>query len=400
MKIQMVGIDYQKAGIQLRERFSMTQAAIAEQLKHLPPNTGCVILSTCNRTELWVSGEADPFALLCRMKGLDGAPYTEAFVRRSGETAAEHLFALACGLKSQVFGEDQIITQVGNALALAREAGGADAVLEMLFRAAVTAAKEVKTNVRLTGTDRSVAARAASFLEERCGSLAGKRALVIGNGEMGRLAAKLLVQRGCRVQMTLRSYRHGEVLLPTGVETVPYEQRLDWLAAADLVLSATTSPHYTLRAKELPKLQKPVLFCDLAVPRDIDPQIALLEHASVFDTDTICGGEVQTPPIPQQAQEILQERLAQFCRWYAFRPFVPRINALSQRASQDFLGRTVRSLRRLPLAHEQQQALAAQMQQAAQKSAAKLLFGLRENLEPELWETCISALEKSAQEVQ
>ena len=103
------------------------------------------------------------------------------------------------------------------------------------------------------------------------GTLAGKRAVVIGNGEMGRLAARALVEAGCAVTVTLRTYRHGETVVPQGCATVPYERRMERIEGADLVVSATTSPHFTLTAEQTAALSHPPrLLLDLAMPRDIE----------------------------------------------------------------------------------------------------------------------------------
>ena len=138
---------------------------------------------------------------------------------RRGEEAVRYLFELSCGLHSKVFGEDQIITQVKDALALARQAGAADTVLEKLFQGAVTAAKKVKTQLHLTAVSRSVAQKAADLLTERLGPLEGVPCLVIGNGEMGQLMARELVARGADVTMTLRQYKRGDVLIPPGARS-------------------------------------------------------------------------------------------------------------------------------------------------------------------------------------
>ena len=209
MNIAMAGIDHRRASLQLRERFAFTKAEAAEALSRLaehPALEGAVLLSTCNRTELWLScaegATLDPAALLVALKGAD--PADISFVVRRGRAAVDHLFALACGLRSRVFGEDQIIAQVKGALALARSCGSADGVLDRLFLSAVTAAKEVKTSVRLTAVDSSSASRAADLICRHFADLKGLPCLVIGNGEMGRLAASTLVSLGCRVEMTVR----------------------------------------------------------------------------------------------------------------------------------------------------------------------------------------------------
>lgn len=159
---------------------------------------------------------------------------------------------------------------------------------------------------------------------------------------MGRLAARRLVEAGCRVSMTVRRYRHGEVSLPDGVEAVSYEERLSLLPRVRLVVSATASPHYTLRAAEVgPALAGPTVFCDLAVPRDIDPAIASLPGARVYDTDGICGGADarRDEAALTRAREILADGLAEFARWYGFRAVVPAARETGELAARDFMGR-------------------------------------------------------------
>src|SRR5699024_7579613 len=130
--------------------------------------------------------------------------------------------------------------QVKGAVALAREAKTVDGVLDTLFRRAVTAGKRVRTETRLTGVPASAAEVGAWRAKEFFGSLEGKRAVVIGNGEMGRLAASTLRAQGCAVTVTLRSYHHGETVVPAGCATWPYDTRCEVLDGADLAVSATT----------------------------------------------------------------------------------------------------------------------------------------------------------------
>ena len=400
----MAGIDSSRAPVGVRERFAMTASAASEAAARACREfgaKGCVLLSTCNRTELWLSGRAslEPYELLCALRGAEPGAHRDCFVRREGLEAAEHLFQLACGMKSQVFGEDQILTQVGTALSLAREAGAADAVLETLFRSAVTSAKKVKTAVRLTEADQSVAVRMEAFLKGVMGPLAGTPCLVIGNGEMGRLAARRLVEAGCRVSMTVRRYRHGEVSLPDGVEAVSYEERLSLLPRVRLVVSATASPHYTLRAAEVgPALSGPKVFCDLAVPRDIDPAIASLPGARVYDTDGICGvaDARRDEAALMRAREILADGLAEFARWYGFRAVVPAARETGELVARDFMGRVEKTVRGLGLSGEAEEELLGRLRASAEKTVDRLLFGLRETLPSELWQPCMDALHLAA----
>ena len=154
MSISMIGIDYSRASVDIRAQFSFTKKNAVTALEHLKQESGIlggVLLSTCNRMELWASTQEDwqgsLYDFLCREKEKEPEAYRQYFVERTGEAAAEHLFYLTSGLKSQILAEDQIITQVKDALALSREAYCTDNVLEVLFRKAVTGAKRVKTEV-------------------------------------------------------------------------------------------------------------------------------------------------------------------------------------------------------------------------------------------------------------
>ena len=406
-QILMVGLDYTTAPVSEREQLAMTKEQAKRACRTLKQQLGvggCVLLSTCNRTELWVSGsflqEPRLWEALCQIKGLAPAFCGNRFRLRKDREAVFHLFQLASGMKSQVFGEDQIIAQVGEAAELSRQAGTMDAVLETLFRMAITAAKSVKTHTRLAPVATSVAARAVRFLEEQMGSLEQMPCLVIGNGEIGRLAAAELLNRGAEVAMTIRSHHGGGVEVPAGCTSVPYDNRLLLLPGVKLVISATSSPHYTLRAEELPKLEQPVCFCDLAVPRDIDPKIALIPGASLFHTDDVCadgmwqGGHHEQ----EKAERILSEGMEEFFRWQQFYPLISAAKEAGELAAQDFLGRVEKNVKNLDLPQEEKDALTLRLETAVKKTVERLAFGLREQLEPQLWEPCLRGLMQSARQ--
>ena len=173
MNICMAGIDHSTAGVEIRERFSLTQAKIQEvyeQLKQKENIYGTVILSTCNRTEIYMSCEdgiiVNPFEEICKIYDIfDIEKYKNAYKLRYGDDVIEHLCKLACGVKSQIWGEDQIITQVKNAVAFSRENKAADSILEVLFRTAVTCAKKIKTELKLSSPQNSIAYKTLSLLQ-------------------------------------------------------------------------------------------------------------------------------------------------------------------------------------------------------------------------------------------
>lgn len=318
MRLVMSGLDYKKAPLALRERLAFSRQQALDTLIWLqkqPGVEGCVLLSTCNRTELYLTSDtAVPWQLLCRAAQAEEAELEPYFTTRSGEEAARHLLEVACGLHSQILGEDQIITQVRTAMELALEAGTADAALAALFRRAVTAGKRARTEAPVHRCAPSMGTRCCEILQQELGGLRDKRILVIGNGQMGRLAAELLHQSGAQVFVTLRTYRHGETIVPAGCHTVPYDARIAALDGMDALVSATTSPHYTVTFDQLKTLQKPPLAAvDLAVPRDIEPACSQLVRC--YDADALgTGGEGGADEIAAM-QAVADEELEKYCQW-------------------------------------------------------------------------------------
>ena len=331
----MSGLEHSQVPISLRERLSFTKQQTGEMVRKLhsfPQVSGCVLISTCNRTELYFSctEEVVPGKLLCQAAGAEYPLYQDAFVTLSEKDAVQHLMEVAAGIRSRIFGEDQIISQVKDAIAIAREAGTADSVLETLFRSAVSAGKEVRTKVRLTSVPTSAASMAVDLLREKLGNLTGKKALVIGNGEMGRLAASLLRQEGCQVSVTLRTYRHGETIVPPGCGVVPYDQRFLHMEGCDLLLSATTSPHYTVTVEPLSQLPSlPAVLVDLAIPRDIQPEVGQLPGVSLYNIDDL-GNFSESRTIPAEVTEILHAQMENFYRWLNYKDCMTSVDSLKQ----------------------------------------------------------------------
>lgn len=403
MEIRMAGIDHSKAGLEYREIFSFTKSGLSAALRQIKaeyPQMGCVILSTCNRTELWLSGgEVSPLELLCREKGVCPEQYQTYFQCREGEEAVHYLMELACGLKSQIFGEDQILTQIKDAISLARENHSADTVLEILFRDAVTAAKKVKSSVRLTAVNRSMAVGTVELLREEMGTLEGKRCMVIGNGEMGRLAASALVEQGCRVVMTLRQYKTRDAVIPAGCRVIDYEDRMEKLPQMDLVVSATLSPHYTVKSEDVSKLEfsHQVVLVDLAVPRDIDPKLKGHPMLRLYDVDSL-GGSLRQEDTAQlsKAEALLKEHEAEFINWYYFREWIPLVQKIGKQTAEDVVWRSQKQIKKLPLTGEETGKLSWAIGASAQKSVSKLLYGLRDYLDKDEFESCMRALEQAA----
>lgn len=402
----MVGIDYSKAVIEYREKFSLTMAAAASMAGRLLEKKqadGCIVISTCNRTELWFSNlkEKEPRSILLEEKKIVSNEYDFLFEQRFGEEAVVYLMELACGIHSQIFGEDQILTQIKQALEIAREGNYTDNVLEMLFRSAITAAKKVKTQVKLTREKASVPARAIQFLKEKVDHLKEKTCFVIGNGEMGRMMAKAFVEQECNVFMTLRQYKRNDVIIPAGCDVILYENRETFLPNADIIVSATTSPHFTLKKEKLKSLskEKKFIFVDLAVPRDIDPEILTLSNnIQLYDMDKLGMEEIYDKKALQEALNILREYKEDFISWYYFREWVPAVQIISAMTGELTSNKLNKIYKSLELSKEEKGVLKENIEEAAEKAVAKLVYGLREHLEREKWEDCILALEAAAKD--
>ena len=387
LNIRMAGIDYSTASVGQRERFALTKTAQTHLLQLLTGMyrlSGCVVISTCNRMELWVSGGdggAPGLAdMLCDFFSLERDSYGRVFTERDGMTAVRHLFELACGLKSLVFGEDQILAQVKDALLTARECRAADPVLEALFRSAVTAAKKVKTQVRLYPVDRSVAGSAVALAKACLGTLRGVSCLVIGSGEMGRLAARELADEGCRVTMTLRRYRPGETTVPSGCNVVDYEARYAAFAEAGVIVSATRSPHFTLqydRVRELTGGGSKVIL-DLALPRDVDPEIARLPDISLYDIDHFKDGRAPSWDGAglSEVDRIIGEEIGEFTRWYGARALLPKINEITARAASDVEGRLRHRLRKAGLDEDSKEDICRLAVSAVERVVRKTMLGM------------------------
>ena len=409
MSISMIGIDYKKASVDVRAQFSFTKkntVAALENLKKEPGILGCIILSTCNRMEIWVSTGEDwkgsLYEFLCKEKEKDPREFEQYFVKREEEEAVEHLFYLTSGLKSQILAEDQIITQVKDALALSREAYCTDNVLEVLFRMAVTAAKKVKTQVSFSRANSSVIHQAIERLEDQGFSLQGKTCMVIGNGEMGKVTALALKEAGADVTVTVRQYRSGIVTIPQGCDRINYGERLEFLPKCDLVVSATASPNYTLTMEQIENAKIPghVVLIDLAVPRDIEPSAGTLNNVTLYDIDSFKIDAV-SPKLQaslDQAGEILREQQEEFYNWYNGRDLIPRIQEIKADAVEDLNLRIMKILRKTPMEDSDRENLLKAIDTAAGKVVNKMMFGLKDFMKEEEFINCVEGLEKLYEE--
>ena len=416
--ICMIGTDHTLAPVQVRSLFSCSKtgrAQLTQKIMEQLHADGAVMLDTCNRLELWINidepGEdltasggnggalsKDPlFRAFCAQRNVDPGMYARFFRGLRDEEAVRHLFRLTCGLESAILAEDQILSQVRESLTFARKAGTTDGCMEVLFRMAVTAAKLVKTEVVFSRANATAVAQAVQMLKNSGYEMAGKVCMVIGNGEYGKLAANTLREAGADVTVTVRQYHSGMVQIPKGCKRINYGERLEFLPACDLVVSATASPHYTLEYEEVAKmrLKKPLVLLDLAVPADMNPGLGRLENVTLYNIDDFSTADDGTNAEAFAAAErILRKEEDEFWFWLNSRDLVPRVHAIRRQAVTDLNLRIRKIMRELPLEEDERKQLYADIDKAAGNVIRKMLFDLQDHVPDAEFRDFIDGLEK------
>ena len=367
MSIQLLSISHKTARASLRGRFVFDSEQTKDILKQLTEpdgqqeNTGieeAVLISTCNRTELYCSGtpENQNFIrmqhVLLAAAGIEKNSEThmaalDAFRRFSDKNAIHHLFCVAAGLDSVVLGEDQILGQVRNAYFLAMESGYTKTTFHCLFQSAITAAKRMKTDTILSKSSISTAGLALKTAMECQQDLPVKNVMIIGaSGKIGSIVLKDAMDfQGLNIFITARHELphplHGQDMRYT---VIPYEKRYEYMPDMDIVISATASPHYTVMKEHFLAQNPPVkkrVFFDLAVPADIEPEMSQVPETVCYSMEDMQelarqNNAAKLEALPK-AKAILSKYEEQFVKNMAFGEALPAIAALSERA-QEALG--------------------------------------------------------------
>lgn len=388
MHILLLGLNHQTASIALRERLALNEQAIRSALArlacgHLPAPFGeLVILSTCNRTELYVASGHHAFAeleaFLSEVSGVSVDVFQRHVYRLADMDAARHLFEVAAGLDSLVIGEPQILGQIVRALELARGQNMAGATLNRLFQAAIHAGKRVRTETHISRNPASVASLAASLAERVVYPIAEVQVVILGAGEMAELAVEALRKRGARKILVLnRTLERARALAERwGADIATFERMDEALAVADILISSTGAPHLiltedTLRAAMSARPQRPLALIDIAVPRDIDPNAANIPNVTLYDMDhlheKLQGALAERQAEAPKARGILDEELAEFAEHLHSLEILPLIADIRQQAESIRKAMLEKTLRRLPDLTEDERARIEAMTQALVK---------------------------------
>jgi glutamyl-tRNA reductase len=360
-ELSLVGISHHGATLEVRERVALDPDEAAELARELAGDEGeAVCLSTCNRTELYVAGPGAAERAAGALGDVEGALY-----RRGDDEAARHLFRVAAGLDSRVRGETEILGQVRAAYAL----GTPGPLLDRLFREALRVGRKVRAQSPIGDPAASAAAAAAVLAERVLGDLSDRQVLLIGAGEIGEATAARLVARGARIAFVANrgEERRARVARRLGAEPLALGAVAAALGDADVVVASTNSRSFLVSRDDVEtalatRERRPLLLIDLAVPRDLDPEIAALPYAFLYDVDDLdeAVGTGTVEGAAARAESIVAEEAERFRAWQASRGVVPAIAALRGRAEEIRLRELGRAGRRLAdLAPEERRAVEA-----------------------------------------
>jgi glutamyl-tRNA reductase len=334
-RLLAVGVSHHHAPLEVRERLYLGEgheAGLASELAR--GGAEVVVLSTCNRTEVYLSG-GDPEQAREELERRSGLELEGVLARWDDGEAVSHLFRVAAGLDSLVPGESQILGQVRLAYESARTAGATGALLNRLFEDALHAGKRVRTEAKLHELPESVAASAVELGERELGGLDGRRALLFGAGKMSELAAHDLRRRGAEVVISSRTLESAQELAErVSGRAAAFDAVAVELPEADLVISATRCPYPILHAEAVRPREKPLVLVDVAVPRDLDPSIEELEGCTLFDIDALGEGLVGRDEDVREAEAIVAEEAARFAEWRRSRDAAGAIRDLRRRAEE------------------------------------------------------------------
>jgi glutamyl-tRNA reductase len=352
MHILVIGINYKTAPVEIRERLSFNETELVDAMKMLAAKKSIlenVILSTCNRTEIYAvvdqlhTGRFYIKQFLAEWFEMEQAEFSPFLSIYEDDGAVEHLFHVTCGLNSMVLGETQILGQVRTSFMLAQDQETTGSIFNHLFKQAITLAKRAHSETEIGANAVSVSYAAVELAKKIFGSLANKHVLIFGAGKMGELAVQNLHGNGVKkVTVINRTYDKAKALAGrfNGVAK-SIEELQQSLIDADILISSTGAKDIVISKEMIAKVEKmrkgkPLFLVDIAVPRDLDPQIAELENVFLYDIDDLEGiVEANLKERQKAAQKIMlmvEKEIVDFKQWMGMLGVIPVISALREKA--------------------------------------------------------------------
>jgi len=352
MHIVVVGLNYKTAPVEIRERLTFNETDLVDAIKQLNSKKSIlenIILSTCNRTEIYAvvdqlhTGRYYIKEFLSEWFGIEQAEFSPFLFVYEDEGAVDHLFNVTCGLNSMVLGETQILGQVRTSFLLAQQEETIGSVFKHLFKQAVTLAKRAHSETDIGANAVSVSYAAVELAKKIFGSLENKHVLIFGAGKMGELAAQNLHGNGVKqVTVINRTYEKAQALASRFDGKARNVTELEKsLIEADILISSTGAKDLVISKELIAKVEKkrkgkPLFMVDIAVPRDLDPRIAELDNVFLYDIDDLEGiVEANLQERQKAAAKIrlmIEKEIVDFKQWLGTLGVVPVISALREKA--------------------------------------------------------------------
>jgi len=352
MDIILVGLSHNTAPVEVREKLSFSGQMLSDGIKRLRGYENiseCLILSTCNRVEIYAIVDQSEIGI-ARIKDflhsyqttLPLESISQHLYIHKNEAAVKHLFRVAASLDSMVVGEPQILGQVKDAFDTALLNKTTGVILNKLFKKAISVAKRVRTETRIAENAVSISYAAVELAKKIFSSLRDKRGMLVGAGEMGELAANYLVSSGIQeIVVSTRNYDRALNLAQTyNGRAVRFENFLEEMGRSDVVICSTGAPDYVIRSEHMQDIihkrkNRPIFLIDISVPRNIDPAINKIDNVFLYDIDdmhaVVEANRRTRKEEADKGEQIIVEEVETFSKWFKSLEVVPAIVALREK---------------------------------------------------------------------
>lgn len=380
MPLLVLGLSHKTAPVEVRERLAFPEKRLEDPLLQLKGRGGIredVILSTCNRVEIYSDVEEPSNAefflkeFLASYHQLPLSEIDDYLYCHAGTDCVYHTFKVASSIDSMLVGEVQILGQLKDAYTIARSHDCTGPILNQLFERAFFVAKKVRSETGIARSAVSVSYAAVELAKKIFGDLADKSAMLVGAGEMAELAARHLLSQGVKtVVVSNRTFQRAvELAQELKGSAIRFEHFVRELIRTDIVISSTGAPHYIIKKSDVKEAirarkNRPLFFIDIAVPRDVDPEVNDMDNVYLYDIDdlesVIQHNIKEREREAQKADAIIKEEVEKFLKWQASLDIVPTIVSLREKLETIRTAEMVKAVSRLKnLSQEDQQAIEA-----------------------------------------
>jgi glutamyl-tRNA reductase len=377
----LVGVNHKTTPVEIREKLAFTKGKIEESVDRLfnfPDIIEHTILSTCNRVEIYARANCQDSAIkaikqfICDFHEVSPVELEDHFYSYRNEEAVEHLFRVSSSLDSMILGEAQILGQVKDAYSLAKDLRSTGLVLNQLFEKAFSIAKKVREETGIAERSVSISSAAVELAQKIFDDLENRTVMLVGTGEMAELAAKHLISYGVKtVYVTSRTYDRAANLARTlNGSALDFEAFKNELHRADIVITSTSASNFIIKKEMVKKAihkrkNKPIFFIDIAVPRDIEPDINDLENIYLYDIDdlhvVVSANMKEREKEADNAMNFISQEVTKFNNWVGTLDAVPTIVEIRKKAENIRMQEIEKTLKKISYLSEDDKKLLHQM---------------------------------------